>query len=134
MLACGQLGNATNPTESDAPSPSATLSSEPVIAAKGIVAINQQTPTENVGAFPLFQWEAVPDAVHYMLVVKTAEGRPYWAWEGVETSVYLGGGDTPPPEDSLGPRLFEPLMTWTVFAFAADDTLIGSSPARPISP
>jgi hypothetical protein len=135
ILACGQPAEPANPTLQAATIiPSAIVPSEPVITGKGIVVIQQTTSTENVGTFPLFQWEAVPGAVSYTLVVKTAEGRPYWFWEGAETSVFLGGGGSePPPEGSVGPRLFEP-MTWTVYAFAADDRLVGASARRPISP
>ena len=135
ILACGQSAEPANPTIPAATTlPSAIVPSEPVISGEGIVVIEQTTPTENAGTFPLFQWEAVPGAVSYTLVVKTTEGRPYWSWEGAETSVFLGGGGSePPPSGSVGPRLFEP-MTWTVYAFAADDRLVGASARRPISP
>jgi hypothetical protein len=99
----------------------------------GAARIALLTPTEGVGAHPRFEWQPVPGAARYTLLLLDAEGRPYWAWEGAETAVYLGGGSQPPPEDSAGPILLRP-MQWYVLAFDAEGKIIGYSEKRPIAP
>jgi hypothetical protein len=143
VAACAQSPTATTAppdvqvTEAATPAPDATTApptptTGPVIGVQGVTTIVQLTPTEGVGLHPLFEWEAVPGAVLYSLTLHTADDRPYWAWEGTETSIYLGGA-VQLADDSVGPRLYEP-MTWTVFAFDADGMIVGSSPARPVAP
>jgi hypothetical protein len=95
--------------------------------------ITLTTPQEGVGVKPQFAWEPLDGATWYTLVLYTADREPYWAWEGADTSIYLGGNDTPPSEDSAGPVLSAD-MSWAVMAFDGDDRLIGSSVLRPISP
>jgi len=90
-------------------------------------------PEQGAGAYPLFEWSAVPDAAFYLLFVFDTNGVTYWAWEGTTTSVYLGGLDQPPTPGSMGPVLDVP-MTWAVIAFDGDENLIASSAERPIAP
>jgi hypothetical protein len=71
--------------------------------------------------------------VQYTLVLYTTDRKPYWAWDGTASSVYLGGSDTAPRDDSAGPVLSTG-MSWAVMAFDGDDQLIGCSVLRPISP
>lgn len=99
----------------------------------GAMAITLLTPQEGVGTHPKFEWQPAPGAARYTLLLTTADNQPYWAWEGSETFVYLGGDSKPPPEDSPGPILLRP-MQWQVLAFDAEGKLIGYSEIRPIAP
>lgn len=114
----------------DAPSETAA---DLLINVPGVDEVTLTTPQEGVGVKPRFAWQPLDGAERYMLVVYAPDRRSYWAWAGEETSVYLGGGDTPPPDDSAGPVLV-PGMWWAVMAFDADGVLIGSSAVQPISP
>ena len=91
------------------------------------------TPEQGAGAYPRFEWTAVPSAAHYMLFVFDTDGVMFWAWAGDATSVYLGGLDRPPTPGSMGPALDGP-MSWAVIAFDAGQNLIASSVTRPIAP
>jgi hypothetical protein len=113
--------------------PMPLLQTTPVISRPGVSLIQQLTAAEDVGAQPLFEWQAVEDAARYVLLVIDTDGRAYWSWEGAETAVYLGGGTDVPPEDSAGPKLLRP-MTWMVFAFDEAESLIGVSASSPITP
>ena len=106
---------------------------ELLLPVPGITEITLTTAESGVGSKPLFAWEPLPAAATYQLVVYDADGRAYWAWEGSATSVYLGGGDTPPPENSSGPMLGEG-MSWAVLAFDDAGAPIGTSVIRSISP
>ena len=99
----------------------------------GGIPIELLTPEQGAGAYPLFEWTAVPDAAFYLLFVFDTDGVTYWAWDGTATSVYLGGLDQPPTPGSMGPVLDAP-MSWAVIAFDAADNLIASSAERPIAP
>lgn len=95
--------------------------------------IEQLTPEQGAGAYPIFEWAAVPDTAYYLLFVFDTNGIMYWAWEGTATSIYLGGLDQPPVPGSMGPVLDAP-MTWAVVAFDSAGNPIASSAERPISP
>ncbi|MFV1999856.1 MAG: hypothetical protein ACC654_05760 [Acidimicrobiia bacterium] len=59
-------------------------------------------------------------------------GAAYWAWEGSETSIPLGGAEF--PEDfGNGPTIGSG-YTWSVSAYAPDGTILAISGDRPISP
>ena len=107
-------------------------SGEPFLPIAG-PAIDQLTPEQGVGAYPLFEWSAVPDAARYLLFVFDTNGVTYWAWDGTATSVYLGGLYQPPTPGSMGPVLDGP-MSWAVIAFDAGGTLLASSATKPIVP
>jgi hypothetical protein len=97
----------------------------------GLAPIEVLTPAAGNGERPLLAWEAVPGAARYAVTVSTSDGRAYWAWVGVDTSVYLGGGDG--ATDTAGPILSEP-GTVTVLALDAANTVIAASPSMPIAP
>ena len=130
MLACTISGGQNG----ESPVPSSQKNTEALaLDVPGITAITIATPNEGAGGKPLFEWEAVPGAVRYSLVLFSADGQPYWSWEGSETKVYLGGTQEQPEEDSPGPTLYEE-MSWHVAAFDAEGQLIAVSPETSISP
>jgi hypothetical protein len=106
---------------------------EPFLAAPGVGTMKQLTDTERVGVKPLLAWEAVSNANRYQLIVYDETGEPYWAWEGPQTQIYMGGTDTQPPDDSSGPSV-DRGYTWAVVAYSSDDRIIAASEVRPISP
>jgi hypothetical protein len=130
----GQESTTTAPgkTTTEPGGTTATTSAGPYLPIGG-APIEQLTPEQRVGAYPLFEWTAVPDAAFYILLVFDTTGGAFWAWEGTATSVYLGGLDQPPTPGSMGPALDGP-MTWAVIAFDAGNNLIASSAQRPITP
>lgn len=75
------------------------------------------------GPRPLLSWSGVDDAALYQLTVLDADGVPYWAWSGTETSVHLGGMENP---DAIGAWVFEPL-SWMVVARDASGAPVGMS-------
>jgi hypothetical protein len=84
-------------------------------------------------AGPVFSWEPVDGAATYRLVVLDGDGRAYWAWEGPDTTVALGGGTEAWPKGSGAPHAGEG-YTWSVSALAADGTPVGISAAAPVLP
>lgn len=128
----------TSPAATSAPQPTPTASlpppdRRPLFERVGAVPITLLTPEEGVGQHPKFEWQPVQGATRYVLLLITTDDKPYWAWEGTETAVYLGGGSEPPPADSIGPILLRP-MKWYVLALDANGKLIGYSEPRPIAP
>jgi len=84
------------------------------------------------GTRPILAWDPVPGSFMYSLVVLTPDGEPYWAWEGVETSVHVGG--EPQLKDlAAGPSVV-PGMTWSVAAYDDEFHVIAVSRKSPISP
>jgi hypothetical protein len=133
----GEVDEAGEGEKSDAQAETSGEEAQPpvdlLIDAPGVDEVTLTTPEEGVGVKPEFAWVSLDGAERYILVVYTPNRASYWSWAGEATSVYMGDGDTPPPEDSAGPVL-SPGMWWAVMAFDADDTLIGSSAIQPISP
>lgn len=81
------------------------------------------------GPKPELSWDAIGAAETYYLVLWDSAGRPYWAWWGEQTSVVLGGGTG----DRTGQTPSrQPEMTMRVFAFAADDSLVGATERVPL--
>lgn len=107
--------------------------SKPFISASGISTIELLTDTQGVGTKPLLEWKALSGAVRYELIVYDDLGAPYWAWDGAQTEVYLGGGNTQPPADSAGPSVGAG-YSWSVVAFNGNDKVIAASEVRSISP
>lgn len=135
-------GSSTTGPESSSSAPAETTTQPTVTTAAGPAGqfqlvggapIELLTPEQGVGAYPLFEWTAVPDAARYLLFVFEADEVMYWAWEGTGTSVYLGGLDQPPTPGSMGPVLDVP-MTWAVIALDGGGNLIAGSPTRSITP
>jgi hypothetical protein len=91
------------------------------------------TPENGNGSHPLFEWEAAEGADLYMLFLFDQDHGAYWAWEGNNTQIYLGGFDSEPPENVDGPILLEP-MTWVVIAATEDGEFVGSSQEMLVAP
>lgn len=106
---------------------------EPFLSAPRVGNIKQLTNTERVGMKPLLAWEAVREANRYHLIVFDETGEPYWAWEGLQTQIYMGGTDSQPPDDSSGPSV-DRGYTWVVVAYGSDEQIVAASEVRPISP
>ncbi len=136
-LACGLPGGGSE-NQPEAPTKLATSSptevrGEPFISAPGIANIQPLTEITGAGEKPLFMWESVSGASRYQLIVFDEEGDPYWAWEGTKTQIYMGGTDTPPPNDSSGPSI-DTGYTWAVVAYGSDGKVLAASEVRSISP
>jgi hypothetical protein len=99
----------------------------------GIASVSLLTPPSGSGVRPQLAWTPVAGATTYRVTVFAQDGRPYWSWEGGDSSVFLGGGADPLPDDAPGPRLVEG-MTWVVFAADADGMPIAASAIAPIAP
>jgi hypothetical protein len=142
-VACGApaSGNADQP-------PAATLRSLPLaspttmptevpaesfLSAPDVAVVKLLTDLKGAGAKPLFQWEAIPAADRYQLIVFDEAGDPYWAWEGTQTQIYMGGTQSQPPDDSSGPSIGSG-YTWAVMAYSSDGKLLAVSEVRKISP
>lgn len=106
---------------------------EPFVKGPGIASLKLLTGQSGVGEKPLLRWEAVSGANFYQLVVFDEAGKPYWAWEGKATQIYLGGTQEQPPADSSGPVIGSG-YSWIVIAYNAEHRAIASSEKRPISP
>ncbi len=85
------------------------------------------------GEVPAFEWEAVPDAALYRLVVSDPDGEVLWAWSGTETKVNLGGLPEERPADVAGP-VITPGSTWSVVAFSGSGDPLAASDIRSVSP
>jgi len=142
-LACSVSGggNETSPTIGTTPvsgeqvqSPTeAVVKGEPYISARGIESIHLFTEVQGVGDKPLFSWESISGAERYQLVVFDENGEPYWAWEGTQSQVYMGGSESQPPADSSGPSVAADYH-WAVVAYDANGQALASSELRPVSP
>jgi hypothetical protein len=106
-------------------------SAAPVVPSTESLAL--RTPTDDLGAHPILRWKAVADADHYLVVVQTPKGAPYWTWQGADTRVRFGGGPLDAPEKSAGARL-DKKKVWFVIAYGADGTVIASSAKRALAP
>jgi len=138
LAACGSDSGNTEESQPEAQivptaSEQAEVKGEPFISAPGISDVLLLTDSSGVGAKPLFQWDSVTGASRYQLTVFDEDGKPYWAWEGANTQIYMGGTDTQPPEDSSGPSI-EEAYTWTVVAYSSDGKVLAASEVRTISP
>lgn len=89
------------------------------------------SPTNETGSHPTLSWSPVDGAMSYWLVLRDADGRPYWAWTGNDTSVRVGGGDSSEPNQTA--TLHEE-MTWSVAAFDEEENLIALSDAASLTP
>ena len=118
----------TTPTEQA----TTTLAPQAESLLTGANPVIQITPTEGVGLRPMLSWEAIEDAGSYFLVVKDDAGAGYWAWEGSETSIPLGGAAFP-DDIGNGPTIAAG-YTWSVSAYAADGTILAISGDRSLSP
>jgi len=77
---------------------------------------------------PLLSWSAFDGAARYSVLVFDGDGAAYWAWEGADTQVHLGGGtDEPLPDGSEGPTT-ERAATWFVVAHDDGGEPVAASP------
>jgi hypothetical protein len=129
-----ESGNQIPTTEIQTPTAMPTeVQGEPFISAPGVALLKLLTDIEAVGEKPLLKWENVTGASRYQLIVFNEAGEPYWAWEGTNTQIYMGGTEAQPPEDSSGPSIGAG-YTWAVVAYGSDGRLLAASEVRPISP
>lgn len=105
-------------------------STDPFVPGFDTETITQLTPTSGAGLRPLLEWEPVSGAARYSVIVFNPDGSPWWSWGGDGTEVILGGVSTDAP---IGGPVAKDGVTWVVFAFDADEALIGVSPQRPVS-
>ncbi len=133
---------ATTPPPTDTSSGSATT--EPSIASTTVVdttttqpaqpfgdilAIEPTTPTAGNGPTPTLAWSLVDGAANYTVLVADPDGAAWWAWEGTETEVVLGG-----VADGPGALVTRPGTTWTVIAFDAAGSVLAASESRRLDP
>ena len=145
LVGCGLSGggNETSPTiestqesgeqvqsPTDAPT---EAQGEPFLNVPGVGSIHLFTDVQGGGEKPLFAWESVSGADRYQLFVFDEAGEPYWAWEGTQTQVYLGGSDSQPPADSSGAAVGAGYH-WAVVVYDSNGQVLASSELRSISP
>lgn len=104
---------------------------EPLLAGLELVRVLAPAPS-GVGLVPEFAWDPVDGAATYRLVVLGPDG-PLWAWEGPETSVWLGGFDVAPPPGATRLAIVDETC-WSVVARDESRTVIAASPLLPVSP
>ncbi|MCP3937406.1 MAG: hypothetical protein GY708_18795 [Actinomycetia bacterium] len=118
-------------SESDSdPEPSTTLTtaepprSEPIV--EGVPEVKVLGPVAgSTDPAPLFEWEPVPDAVNYQLVVG-GPGGPIWGWQGTDTAVWLGGSSNEPHPAMSSPELVEGAC-WSVAGLDDDGHVVAVS-------
>lgn len=116
------------PTATPAPTPTATPAL--LVNADGIDEIELLTGVEGNDAYAMLEWVGLDAASEYTVTVFTADGRPWWAWSGPETSVPLGGLRT---EVDLGGPRAGPGVTWFVVGRDGDGRLVGVSSRRAVA-
>ncbi len=89
-----------------------------------------ETEPSEPGPHPQLAWAEVAGAATYDLIVLDAAGETYWAWSGTESSVHLGGVESP---DAVGAWVFEPL-TWIVTARDAEGEPLAMSAKADLTP
>lgn len=108
-----------------------TETSQPFAEGLGLPAIDVQPVGSGAGERPELTWDAVDAAARYTVTVFGPDDAPYWAWEGTQPVVRVGGADL--PDEAAGPALSEG-MSWVVVAHDADGAPIALSERWPISP
>lgn len=102
----------------------------PVIAGLDPVIVTSQP--SGGGERPLLEWEAVPDASRYLVVLYGADGEAIWSTVTSATETYVGG-PSPIPDANSGPRV-ETGSSWVVYADDADGGTLAVSGRTPIDP
>jgi hypothetical protein len=118
------------PTPTAAPAPTATATPAPLVSADGIEEIELLTDVEGNDAYAILEWVGLGAVSEYTVNVFTADGRPWWAWSGPETSVPLGGLRT---EADLGGPQAGPGVTWFVVGRDGDGRIVGVSARRTVA-
>ena len=96
----------------------------------GLDTLVLEEPIED-GSHPVLSWQPVDGAASYWLVVHDAEGGPYWAWTGADTSVRLGGGDRAETNQTAA---LSAALTWSVLALDADGIPLAVSGEGQLAP
>lgn len=119
-------------SSTDEPTTDTTISTEAGEAdASPIVVFDViETDPSEPGPHPELAWAEVAGAATYDLIVLDAAGETYWAWSGTESSVHLGGVESP---DAVGAWVFEPL-TWIVTARDAEGEPLAMSAKADLTP
>lgn len=136
VTAAPDVGTADTSTTSTLPAPTTTgVQAEPHELADfdNIAQITITTPSSGNGEHPLLAWEPVDGAVDWVLSLTLADGQPYWAWNGPENEIWLGGSAEQPAADSSGPYLYEP-MTLHLVGYGADGAILAASQPFDIAP
>lgn len=118
------------PTPPPPPAPTATPAPTLLITADGVEEIELLTEVEGNDAYALLEWVGLDAVSEYTVTVFTADGRPWWAWSGPETSVPLGGLRT---EVDLGGPQAGPGVTWFVVGRDGDGRIVGVSARRTVA-
>lgn len=124
-------GAAVTSTTAPATSTTTTVPDEPLLAALDLVVVRAPLGAD-AGPTPEFAWEPVDGAGDYRLVVLGPAG-PIWAWQGTDTSVWLGGTSVEPPPGSTRLAIVEETC-WSVVARADDGAIVAASSVRPVTP
>lgn len=134
LLVTGACGGDDEPSDAEGGAGTTTTAAgaaERVAAVPGIDVI-EVDEVDTSEARPLFAWAPVEGAARYSLLVFGEDGSAYWAWDGTDTQVHLGGGrDEPLPEDAEGPTI-EHATSWFVVASAPDGTPLAASAEHPL--
>ena len=128
LAACG---GGDDPDDSGSPATRATATTDASATEPAVpgVELLEVEPVDTSAPRPLFAWAAVNGAARYSLLVLGDDGAAYWAWEGAETQVHLGGGtDEPLPDDAEGPTV-DHAASWFVVAHDEAGTPIAASAA-----
>lgn len=107
----------------------AEAETDPFLGDLDLAVVAQSTPTAGGGARPTLAWSPLAEAAEYTVLVLDPDGSPWWSWSGAGTSVVLGG--VAAAAEAGGPRAGDG-VTWVVFAFGEDGTLVGVSPRRAV--
>lgn len=124
----GDVSARTTDVQPDVTSSETPSAAEQLADMDGLATIAVATPTSGNGEFPLLAWTPVDGVDLYALTLTTSGGQSYWAWSGHETEIYLGGLNEPPPPDSGGPYLFEPMELLVVGLDDVGNVVAASAP------
>ena len=147
LAACGDDDAPTDassaePTAGPTAEPTAEATAEPTAVGDSIANLDVtrevlgldtlvlEEPIED-GSHPVLSWQPVDGAASYWLVVHDAEGGPYWAWTGADTSVRLGGGDRAETNQTAA---LSAALTWSVLALDADGIPLAVSGEGQLAP
>jgi len=133
ITSCGSDGDSADTSDGAANSGASGVVPTGLPLVEGIPAITVLGPSESdAGEVPLFIWEPVAGASRYTVAVLGPD-EPFWAWQGEETQIYLGGLPFERPPGWAGPVIL-PGSCWSVMARGADGHIIAASEFLPVSP
>ena len=136
IAACDSDGDSADSSEGPAILPATVVVPSGLPLVEGIPVVTVLGPPESdAGEVPLFSWEPVAGASRYTVAVLGPDA-PFWAWQGEETEIYLGGLPFERPPGWAGPVIL-PGSCWSVTALGADGTSsqrASSFRYRPLNP